>query len=188
EAAHSIRGVPRPVTDEQLQIILSSPVPEIRRWSIIAAYQGLRACEISGLDREHVTEQQLIVVRGKGGRPRVHDTDPAVWETIRDLPGGPVARTLEHGGRASAGYVSRWASEHYQRDLGLVGATIHQLRHWLGVNLQRRYKNIRVTQEALGHVSLSSTQIYTGADDSEMRAARSTLPRYVASTVSGGPR
>lgn len=180
EETRSTKGVARPITDEQLAAILSSPNREIRRWATIGAYQGLRCVEVSRLDREHVTEQQLFVVKGKGGQPRVHDTDPAVWDAVKDLPPGPIARTISHGDRASASYVSVWASHHFQHELGLAGVTMHRLRHWLGVTLQRRYRNIRVTQAALGHTSLSSTQIYTSADDSELRAARATLPRFGA--------
>jgi integrase/recombinase XerC len=175
-----IPGVARPCTDDELATILGSPVPEIRRWAILGSYQGLRCVEISRLDREHITEQQLVVVQGKGGRPRVHDTDPDVWEAVKDLPDGPVAQRLCRGGRATASYICVWASAHFQDELGLDGVTMHRLRHWLGVNMQRRYKNIRVTQKALGHKSLSSTQIYTDADDSEVRAARATLPRFAA--------
>lgn len=170
------KGTARAVSDEELSRVLHEGAQPYRLWTLIAAYQGLRCCELAGLDREHVSQEQLIVVRGKGGRPRAHDTHPDVWAAVRDLPPGPIARTAE-GERASAHYISAMASTHFQRDLGLTGVTMHRFRHWLGVNLQKRYRNLRVTQGALGHASLSSTQIYTDADDSELRAARSTLPR-----------
>jgi len=66
------------------------------------------------------------------------------------------------------------------RSLGLHGATLHRLRHWLGVTVQRNYRDPRVTQRVLGHASLSSTQIYTDATDEQQRAARATLPRFAA--------
>lgn len=176
EQVSPMKGSARAVTDEELTRVLRDGADPYRLWTLIAAYQGLRCCELAGLDREHVSEQQLIVVRGKGGRPRAHDTHPDVWAAVKDLPPGPIVRTAD-GRRATAHYVSAMASVHFQQDLGLSGVTMHRFRHWLGVNLQKRYKNLRVTQAALGHASLSSTQIYTGADDSELRAARSTLPR-----------
>jgi site-specific recombinase XerC len=54
---------------------------------------------------------------------------------------------------------------------------MHRFRHWLGVTVQERYGNVRVTQEVLGHESLSSTQIYTRATHKQQREARSMLPR-----------
>lgn len=177
EPVAQAQGVPRPVTDEELRKILTEAAQPFRLWALIAAYQGLRCIEISRLDREHITEQQLFVVRGKGGKPRVHDTDPGVWAAVRDLPRGPIAR-LADGGRASAFQVSSTAALHFRRQLKMPGVSMHRLRHWLGVNVQRRYKNIRVTQAALGHQSLSSTQIYTDATQEEQRAARATLPRF----------
>jgi integrase/recombinase XerC len=175
-----LKGVARPVEDAELWAILDRAAQPYRLWALIAAYMGLRCIEISGLYREHVTEQKLIVVRGKGGKPRVHDTDPLVWEAIRDLPAGPVARDVWGRDRASAPYISRMASHHFQVTLGLTGVTMHRFRHWLGVTVQAAYKDVRVTQELLGHESLSSTQIYTRATLDQQRAARSMLPRPAA--------
>lgn len=177
EPCHGTKGVARPVTDEQLRRILTEAAEPFRTWAVLAAYQGLRCVEISRLDREHVTERQLIVVKGKGGRPRVHDTDEAVWAAVKNLPAGPVALD-DAGERATPFYVSMNFALYCRRRLGMPGVALHRLRHWLGVNAQRRFKNIRVTQAMLGHASLSSTQIYTDASDEEQRAARATLPRF----------
>lgn len=176
EPVTQAQGVPRPVTDEELRRILAEAAEPFRLWALIAAYNGLRCIEISRLDREHITEQQLFVVKGKGGRPRVHDTDPGVWAAVKDLPPGPIA--VIQGRRATAFEVSSNTALYFRYQLKMPGVSLHRLRHWLGVNIQRRYKNIRVTQAALGHRSLSSTQIYTDATQEEQRAARATLPRF----------
>jgi integrase/recombinase XerC len=169
-------GEARPVTDAELHKILTEAAQPYRLWATIAAYQGLRCIEISRLDREHITADKLIVVKGKGGRPRIHDTHPDVWAAVRDLPPGPVART-PYGERATAFEVSSWSALHFRRRLHMPGVSMHCLRHWLGATMQRIYKDIRVTQEALGHRSLSSTQIYTRATLDQQREARSMLPR-----------
>lgn len=171
------QGVAHPCTDEQLATILREAAEPFRTWALLAAYQGLRCVEISRLDREHVTAQRLEVVRGKGDRRRVHDTDPDVWAAIRKLPPGPIARRPDTGERATPYYVSMYSRNHFVRALK-VQASMHDLRHWLGCTMQARYKDIRVTQKALGHVQLSSTQIYTDATDEQQRAARATLPRF----------
>lgn len=171
------RGTARPVTNEELRKILTEAAEPFRLWALIAAYQGLRAIEISRLDREHVTEQHLIVVRGKGDRPRLHDTHPDVWAAVRGLPKGPVALTRE-GDRADAFYVSIQFSQYTRYHLRMPGVGLHRLRHWLGSTVQREHRDIRVTMAVLGHASLSSTQVYTDASDEQQRAARATLPRF----------
>lgn len=173
------KGYARACTDEQAEVILTRSADPYRLCANLAAYQGLRCIEISGLDREHITAQQLIVIRGKGGDPRVHDTDPGIWEMVKDLPPGPVARLRTTGERMPENIVSQYCNVHFRKNLG-VRVTMHQLRHWLGVNVQRRYKNARVTQRMLGHKTLQSTQIYTDATDEEQAAARATLPRFSA--------
>lgn len=170
------RGAARPVTDEQLAKILAEAAEPFRLWALIAAYQGLRAIEIARLDREHISQQQLIVVRGKGNRARAHDTHEDVWRAVKDLPAGPIARNRE-GDRADAFYVSIQTAQHFRYALKMPGVGLHRLRHWLGATAQREYRDIRVTMALLGHASLSSTQVYTMASDEQQRAARATLPR-----------
>jgi integrase/recombinase XerC len=175
EPVRTADGIAHPCTDEQLREILGNAAEPFRTWAVLAAYQGLRAVEISRLDREHVTEQRLIVVKGKGGRPRVHDTDAYVWDALKDLPPGPVARRPD-GERADPHYVAVYTRDHFRRKLK-IPTTLHSLRHWLGVTVQREYKDVRVTMDVLGHKQMSSTQIYTRATDEQQRAARATLPR-----------
>lgn len=177
EPVQTVRGLPRPVTDDELARILREAAEPVRTWALIAAYQGLRCIEIARLDREHVTQEFLIVARGKGDKPRVHDTDPAVWAAVKDLPKGPIAVGRD-GERLTAFEVSLTAAHHFRRQLHMPGVSLHRLRHWLGVNVQKRYRDIRVTQAVLGHSSLSSTQIYTMGDEAQQRAARATLPRF----------
>lgn len=176
ERVTSPPAVPRACTDEQLAGLIQQLPEPFRTWAVIAAYQGLRAGEIAGLDREHITERQLVVVRGKGGKPRAHDTDPTVWATVKDLPPGPIAWRSDNKKRASAHYVSAEARYHFHK-VG-IPVSLHRLRHWLGTTVQREYKDIRVTQAILGHASLTSTQIYVQSTDEQQRAARSTLPRF----------
>lgn len=177
EPVPGLKGEANPVEDDELWTVLDRAAQPFRRWAVIAAYQGLRCCEIVGLDREHITERRLVVVRGKGGKPRTHDTDPLVWEEVEALPPGPIALDRWGRQRDTPNNVCRRASYHFQHELGLAGVTMHRFRHWLGVTVQAQYKDIRVTQEMLGHESLSSTQIYTRATHAQQRAARATLPR-----------
>jgi integrase/recombinase XerC len=170
-------GQARPVENDQLRRILTQAAQPFRLWALIAAYQGLRCCEIAGLDREHITQVRLFVAYGKGGKQRAHDTDPQVWQAVRDLPPGPLAIDWRTGQRASARFVSVKFAQHCRLKLGMPGVSMHMLRHWLGVTTLDETDNIRVVQEMLGHDALSSTQIYTRATVKQQRAARARLPR-----------
>lgn len=176
-AVRTADSVPRAATDEQVREILTRAAEPWRTFAVLAAYQGLRSVEISRLDRQHVTERELFVVRGKGGRPRAHDTDPCVWEAVKDLRSGPVARRTDTGERATAHYVSVYTRDYFHRKLK-VATSLHCLRHWYGTTIQREFKDVRVTQSMLGHRQLSSTMIYTQSTDAQQRAARATLPRF----------
>lgn len=169
-------SVARACTDAQAEAVITRAAEPFRTWAILAAYQAFRCVDISRADRQNVTEQQFIVC-GKGGRLRAHDTDPTVWAVVKGLPDGPIARHPETGERATAHYISCYSQMHFHRQLK-VPISLHQLRHWCGTTVQREFKDIRVTQKLLGHRSLSSTQIYTDATDEQLRAARSTLPRF----------
>jgi integrase len=170
-------GESREVTDEELAEVLGRAREPFRLWALIAAYQALRCCEIARLDREHVKETTLRVMRGKGGRPRRHATDSYVWEAVKDLPPGPLAVDWRTGERATAHFVSTRFANHCRYSLHMPGVSLHRLRHWCGVHVQEEYRDIRVTQEVLGHRKLSSTQIYTRATVEQQRKACATLPR-----------
>lgn len=170
-------GVAHPCSDEQLKEIITRAKEPFLTWAKLAAYQGMRCVEISRANREDFTEQLTTIPRGKGNRRRVHDTDPTVWEAVRKLPPGPIARRRDDGTRASPQYVGIHSRSYFHRVLH-VEASMHDLRHWLGCTMQARYRDARVTQKSLGHAQLASTQIYTDATDEQQRAARATLPRF----------
>lgn len=169
------RGLPRPVTDKQLARILTEAIEPFKLWCLLAAYEGLRCCEIAPLLREHITEQTTTIVRGKGGRPGVLPTHPAVWQAVRDLPDGSLAVT-DCGVQASAQWVSIRTALYFRRQLGMPGVGLHRLRHWYGTELYRRTKDIRRTQELMRHSSPTTTAIYTLVTDEERAAAIHALP------------
>lgn len=59
--------------------------------------------------------------------------------------------------------------------------TFHATRHRFGTLVYRASRDIRTTQQALGHVSPANTARYTAVDVDDMRAA-------VLAVAGGGPR
>jgi integrase/recombinase XerC len=173
------------MSDEHLQVVLTRARDPYRTWALLAAYAGLRAIEISRLDREHVTEYTVTVVSGKGDQPGIVPTHPRVWAAVRDLPPGPVARS-RLGRRLSERTISARFGVHCRDVLGLPhGVSLHPMRHWAGTELQRGNGDVRVTQEFLRHASLSSTMIYTAVSDRHLRAAVMALPTIDADPCAG---
>lgn len=170
---HVNEDVPRPVTDEELADVLARACEEVGRWALFAAGQGMRCCEISAANRGHVTKDRFLVF-GKGSKQRVVPTHPMVWEAVKDLPAGPLARN-DDGSRASAHQISRQAAIHFD-DLGLPDVTLHRFRHWFGTSTLDQCGNLRTVQDLMGHASPNSTAVYTRVSDAARTAAVAALP------------
>jgi site-specific recombinase XerD len=165
-------GLPRPALDV---IVYTCLFETVMPWMLacrLAALAGLRPCEIAVLTRADVTER-VITVKGKGGKTRAVPTVATVWELVEPLPAGPLM-WRPNGQAVTADWVSMEAGR-YLRKTG-IPTTLYPLRHWYGTTVQRKYKDIRVTQELMGHASLMTTQGYTQVTSARMREAVDCLP------------
>lgn len=161
-------------TDEVVDILTRARDP-YRVWFVLAAGAGLRCVEISRLNREHIT-RDTIWVNGKGGKRRQVDTHELVWETVKDLPRGPVARRLD-GQRADRKLLDQRGNRHLQVVLGYDMLAMHSLRRWYGDHIHAAAGgDVFVTQELLGHASPDTTLVYVNVTADKKRAATSALP------------
>lgn len=149
--------MPRPASDEQLAIALTAPEP-LRTAVLLAAYAGLRRSEIVGVDRDHVSQDTIYIPNAKGGDPQTVATHPVVWEHIQARPRGPLITDVE-GTRLTANQLSSLALRWF-RLLGLPAFGLHRFRHWYGTMIQREHHDLLITQQALRHASVVSTQGY----------------------------
>lgn len=167
---------PRPTTDQEVAYALAHAVEPYRTYVVLAAYAGLRCCEITTIERRDITPQ-LIMIRGKGGKESILPTHPQVWETVQALPGGRIARP--NGPRSvNAKSLSTRSSYYLQRTLGLEQVTLHRYRHWYGTTLLNEGANLRVVQELMRHSSPTSTAIYTLVTDKQRQVAVAALPSF----------
>lgn len=151
----------RPAPTEVVAHAVTRAAQPYRTWFTLAAFAGARCSEIAGLDREDITEREVLL-HGKGGKWRPVPTHELVWQAVRGLPPGPVA-TMPAGRRASRQDVSRLGNWHLAR-IGGQAVTMHRLRHWFGTQAYEvSGHDIRAVQELLGHASVATTQVYIEA-------------------------
>jgi integrase len=178
------RGLPKPVTDDQLAFaMLTLPAPCLY-YVALAAYEGARCCEVASVRREDVTAERIRII-GKGGKTRVLKTHAEVWRLIEPLPEGPIARKADGTYPVSADYISSLIRAKLA-GIGLRGVTLHQFRHWYATTQLKPVKyggagaSIRAVQENLGHDSVTSTAIYTLVTNEERADAIDSLPTFAA--------
>ncbi|HUR71714.1 MAG TPA: tyrosine recombinase XerC [Candidatus Limnocylindrales bacterium] len=144
---------------------------------------GIRVSELVGLDWADI-DRQLGIIRvvGKGSKERIVPIGlvalkalESYAETVR-LRWAVVCRGetpvfLNHRGRR---ITTRSVARIVEKHLKLAGIEVkmgpHGLRHSFATHLLNGGADLRVIQELLGHVSLSTTQRYTHLDLDQLTA------------------
>lgn len=172
---HARKGVPRPVSSRELEIVLTRATQPFQLCAVIALETGLRCCEIAGLRKEDVGEEDVYVRRAKGGgSATVPGRPPALIEAIRGLPDGLLVEAV--GGIADARWISIRSAVYFRRKLGLPGVCLHRLRHTYAKRLRDAGNDAFVIKRQLRHASLTSTEVYAGPTEEECRQAVRGLP------------
>ena len=137
---------------------------------------GIRISELVGLDRQDMDFIGGVVkVMGKGRKERIVPIGERAITAIRDYL---LARTKEvealflnkNGRRITARGVRNIVGK-YIRSAGIKqGVSAHTLRHSFATHLLNRGADLRSVQELLGHVNLSTTQVYTHLTTERLKA------------------
>lgn len=176
------RHLPRPMTSAALTDAVSNAPDRVRLAVMLAAYGGLRACEIAQLRGEHYDlvgdKPTLRIVESKGGSESSVPMHPELVAELSLWPRrGPVwPRHDGQPGHAAphlvCATVNGWLHRHGHAD------TLHRARHWFGTGVYRSTgRDLRAAQELLRHRSVVSTQIYTYVDQGPLVDAVAALPR-----------
>lgn len=141
-------------------------------------FTGLRLSELVTLRWRQIRGEWAILVQ-KGGNERSVYLPPAalraltVWRVAS--PGGTGGWVFPSSRRPGHPITGGWV----ERKLGQIGASAgipdvrpHRLRHTFGQTLYDETEKLELVREALGHVSIASTQVYAKA-----------RPRHVAEAV-----
>lgn len=172
------RYLPRFLYPDQVRLLLESPDPGdpagARDRAILETLyaSGLRVSELTNLDLADL-ELELGYIRayGKGAKERLVPAGSfalsalkrylAVRESFQPKPEEEAVFLNKHGGRLTARSVRRLVDKYVE--IAALNGQIspHTLRHSFATHLLDGGADLRTVQELLGHVNLSSTQIYT---------------------------
>ncbi len=155
---------------------------------------GLRVSELVSLNIHSLQlEDRLVKVYGKGRKERIIPMGTVAAAMIKKYikNARPVLAALEKEGRTySELFLNKWGKpisdrgmrynfQKYIRQVSYkVGITPHSLRHSFATHMLDAGADLRVVQELLGHVSISTTQIYTHVTKERLgEVYRASFPR-----------
>lgn len=190
------RRLPKVLGRRQIEALLAAPDPAARgglrdRAALELLYGcGLRVSELCGLDLPDLDgREQLLRVRGKGGKERIVPVGRPALDAVRAYLDGERGELLgrkrsaavllnARGGRLTR--VGVWTIvRRHAAAAGLpTGTSPHVLRHTYATHLLEGGADLRVVQELLGHAAITTTEIYTHVDRAYLAEAyRAAHPR-----------
>lgn len=162
------RHLPRPIDEDDLALALDAARPKMRAMLTLAAFAGLRCCEIATLDwadlrREPDGSAFIHVRHGKGQKERTVEVGQVVVRALAVY--GPKRRGPVFLGQDGRQIDPKSVSSSGNRFLRLndIAATMHQLRHRYGVVGYQLTRDLRLIQDQMGHASPNTTAGYTRA-------------------------
>lgn len=162
---HVPKHLPRPIDEEDLNLVLGAARPKMRAMITLAAFSGLRCCEIAGLSWDDLRREPdgttfINVRQGKGAKQRQVEVGETV---VKALQAYGVKRRgamfIGQDGRQIGAKSVSASINRFLRNHG-VPATAHQLRHRYGTIAYQLSRDLRLVQDLLGHASPSTTAGY----------------------------
>lgn len=171
------RPVPHPIPEGMDGVRRMITVAKNTRHKAIVAFGGLCGLRIAETLTVRAMDfdmrEMLLTVHGKGDKRRIIPVSPEAWEIVQR----PVLDTAAYSGLAAPviGYQDRFARQ-IITDLGQQAGlsrpvSSHDLRMTFGSAVYEATKDIRATQELLGHSSAATTELYTMVRVETMREA-----------------
>lgn len=172
--------VPRAITPEQIAVLLAQPCkneeasrPEALRDKAMLETlyaTGMRVTELVSLDLEDSNlDRGTVQCVGKAGRRRVVPLRASAVQSLRRYLtegrpslalGDEQALFLNHRGKRLTRQGFWLILKSYALEAGVADITPHTLRHSFAAHALLGGAELRDVQQMLGHVSISTTQIY----------------------------
>jgi integrase/recombinase XerC len=178
---------PHPIAEDDLTRAIMEAPSRIRPWLILAAFCGLRACEIARLRREHIIirhGRRFLRIVGKGDKERDVPISGYVWTELLayglPMTGWCFARHDGRPGHNDPATLSHIANT-YLHSIGIT-ESLHKLRHRFGDQLRSEGYDLDTVAELMGHESIETTRGYAGVPRKELLdAVDSIQPRHLRS-------
>jgi integrase/recombinase XerC len=162
------RRRPRPAELLRVERAIEYAPAPVGAWLVLAAYAGLRCCEIAVVDGGDLRDGRLVVLEGKGGHQRMIPAHPRVLDVFADRP--DRGRLWDADARTVSRRGNRWL-----RATG-AEATMHQLRHSFATRIyEATGGDLFALQILMGHQSPASTAIYVQIADHRLFDAVAAL-------------
>lgn len=180
------QSLPEQLTREEMDKLLSFPAEkfdEVRTVTIVELLYaaGLRVSELLGLRLENInTDEGWLLAFGKGGKQRFVPIHPSCCKRLKEYL---ALRTAHFVGKETDSEVflnnrgKKLSRVSVWKDLAALGrkANIsrplhpHLFRHTFASHLLQGGADLRSLQEMLGHANLTTTQIYTHLDVTDLK-------------------
>lgn len=167
------RGTPRPLSMEDIDILVNQSRKPLGYWFALGAFAGMRAAEIAAIRGDHLEKdgQGNFVIRipnGKGGTNLTVPCTEYLRKMIQsfDTPGRLWIVTPSHFCRLAGDEMVRLGVKAKGRDPR--GISFHSTRHTYATQmLKASNKDWDLVRQALRHTNIATTQIYAFSDNSE---------------------
>lgn len=183
-------GLPQYLSEEEVEALLDTPkmdTPEgLRDRAMLEVLYatGLRVTELVTLPMQGLRmESGYLLVRGKGSKERIVPLGEAAMDALAVYVGQPRAELLRAAGLEKHPdlFLTRrgraMTRQAFWKNLGRYAleagihrpVSPHQLRHSFATHLLRHGADLRALQAMLGHVDISTTQIYTHVNNARLQ-------------------
>lgn len=164
------RGVPDPVTEDELLWCLAHSAGMWPLVITLAAYAALRRGDIAALERADVTADRIHIRNGKGGVEAYVPTMPQVWALVEPLPAGRLLRRRD-GREPTAGWLGVMAQYHFGMRLRRPDIHLHRFRHFCATRLTEDGVPTAVVAQVMRHRDLNTTARYIQVAERRVRTA-----------------
>jgi len=175
--------------EEMLNLIqsvdLSSPLGERNKAILETLYAcGLRVSELTSLQLSDLHfNQDIILVTGKGNKQRIIPIGQSAQMQLQTYINEIRVHVTAHKGAENIVFLNQRGGKMSRQMIFLIikkqagkagihkSVSPHTFRHSFATHLIQHGADLRAVQELLGHVSISTTEIYTHLNDTDLRNA-----------------
>lgn len=184
EGPKAARSLPKTLSKEDMTRLLeaASALESPMGYRLMAMLEmmyasGLRVSELVCLPRSAVPrlsvleERPYLIVTGKGGRERLVPINSAACDALRRYmavrPQGPLSEKWLFPSRGKEGHLTRHRFFQQLKELAVAAGldpekvSPHVIRHAFATHLLQGGADLLAIQKLLGHVDITTTQIYT---------------------------